>query len=88
MTGSLLTVKDEKWAPGKYEVEDTSDDALANTDDLELRGDVIPAAENSKPDEENVANNHEHTRYNLQDQRDFNKSSFVISTLYLCVQNS
>ena len=88
MTGSLLTVKDEKWAPGKYEVEDTSDDALANTDDLELRGDVIPAAENSKPDEENVANNHEHTRYNLQDQGDFNKSSFVISTLYLCVQNS
>ena len=88
MTGSLLTVEDEKGGPGKYEVEDTSDDALANTDDLELRGDVIPAAEDSKPDEENVANNHKHTRDNLQDQRDFNKSSFVISTLCLCVQYS
>ena len=88
MTGSLLTVKDEKRAPGKYEVEDASDDALANTDDLELRGDVIPAAEDSKPDEENVANNHKHTRDNLQNQRDFNKSSFVIPTLHLCVHYS
>lgn len=88
MTGPLLTVKDEKGASGKYEVEDTSDDALTDTDDLEVGGDVIPAAEDSKPDEENVANNHEHTRDNLQDQGDFNKSGFVISTLYLCVQHS
>ena len=56
--------------------------------DLEVGGDVIPAAEDSKPDEENVANNHEHTRDNLQDQGDFNKSGFVISTLYLSVQHS
>ena len=88
MTGSLLTVEDEKRASGKYEVEDTSDDALSDTDDLEGRGDVIPAAEDSEPDEENVANNHEHTRDNLQDQSDFHKSSFVISTRYLCVQHS
>ena len=62
MTGSLLTVEDEKRASGKYEVEDTSDDALSATHDLQLRRDVIPAAEDSEPYEENHANNHEHTR--------------------------
>ena len=83
MTCSLLTVEDEKRASGKYEVEDTGDDALSDTDDLEVRGDVIPAAEYSEPDEEDVANNHEYTRDNLQNKSDLNKSSFVIFTRYL-----
>ena len=79
MTCSLLTVEDEKRASGKYEVEDTRDDALSDTDDLEVRGDVIPAAEDAEPDEENVANTGEHTRGDLQDQSHFNNSSFAIS---------
>lgn len=72
-------MKDEERAPGKDKVEDPGDYALADTDDLELGGDVIPAAEDAEPDEENVANTGEHTRGDLQDQSHFNNSSFAIS---------